>query len=108
LRELKTGGDEKGGRLGGEQFDYFVELMGAPEVDALGKKYNQMNAKPVLNPQLRVLLWRRWCGGNDFRRRSRTLFQKKITQRTLGCINLLKMLLRTFHRLNDGFAANHR
>ena len=40
LRELKTGGEVKGGRLGGGQFNDFVELMGAPEMDALGKKYN--------------------------------------------------------------------
>lgn len=40
LRELKAGGEVKGGRLGGGQFNDFVELMGAPEMDALGKKYN--------------------------------------------------------------------
>ncbi len=40
LRELKSTGEVKGGRLGGGQFNDFVELMGAPEMDALGKKYN--------------------------------------------------------------------
>jgi 2-methylisocitrate lyase-like PEP mutase family enzyme len=40
LRELKSTGEVKGGRLGGGMFDDFVKLMGAPEMDALGKKYN--------------------------------------------------------------------
>jgi len=40
LRELKSTGEVKGGRLGGGMFNDFVELMGAPEMDALGKKYN--------------------------------------------------------------------
>ena len=40
LRELKSTGEVKGGRLGGGQFNDFVELMGAAEMDALGKKYN--------------------------------------------------------------------
>ena len=40
LRELSTTGEVKGGRLGGGQFNDFVELMGAAEMDALGKKYN--------------------------------------------------------------------
>ncbi len=39
LRELKETGSVKGGGLGG-MFDDFVKLMGAPEMDALGKKYN--------------------------------------------------------------------
>ena len=39
LRELKATGQVKGGGLGG-MFDDFVKLMGAPEMDALGKKYN--------------------------------------------------------------------
>lgn len=39
LRELKSSGEVKGGRLGGGMFNDFVELMGAPEMDALGKKY---------------------------------------------------------------------
>ena len=38
LRELKATGQVKGGGLGG-MFNDFVELMGAPEMDALGKKY---------------------------------------------------------------------
>src|SRR5580704_9714113 len=38
LRELKSGGEVKGGRLGGGQFNDFVDLMGAAEMDALGKK----------------------------------------------------------------------
>jgi 2-methylisocitrate lyase-like PEP mutase family enzyme len=40
LRELKSTGAVTGGRLGGGMFDDFVNLMGAPEMDALGKKYN--------------------------------------------------------------------
>lgn len=40
LRELHSTGEVKGGRLGGGMFNDFVELMGAPEMDALGKKYN--------------------------------------------------------------------
>ena len=40
LRELTATGEVKGGRLGGGMFNDFVELMGAPEMDALGKKYN--------------------------------------------------------------------
>jgi len=40
MRELKATGEVKGGRLGGGQFNDFVELMGAAEMDALGKKYN--------------------------------------------------------------------
>jgi 2-methylisocitrate lyase-like PEP mutase family enzyme len=40
LRELHASGEVKGGRLGGGIFNDFVELMGAPEMDALGKKYN--------------------------------------------------------------------
>jgi 2-methylisocitrate lyase-like PEP mutase family enzyme len=40
LRELKSTGAVTGGRLGGGMFDDFVNLMGASEMDALGKKYN--------------------------------------------------------------------
>jgi len=40
LRELHATGEVKGGRLGGGIFNDFVELMGAPEMGALGKKYN--------------------------------------------------------------------
>jgi 2,3-dimethylmalate lyase len=40
LRELRSTGEVKGGRLGGGMFNDFVELMGAAEMDALGKKYN--------------------------------------------------------------------
>jgi 2-methylisocitrate lyase-like PEP mutase family enzyme len=40
LRELKSTGVVTGGRLGGGMFDDFVNLMGASEMDALGKKYN--------------------------------------------------------------------
>jgi len=39
LRELKSTGAVTGGRLGGGMFNDFVELMGAAEIDALGKKY---------------------------------------------------------------------
>jgi 2-methylisocitrate lyase-like PEP mutase family enzyme len=40
LRELQSTGEIKSGRLGGGMFNDFVELMGAAEMDALGKKYN--------------------------------------------------------------------
>ena len=40
LRELTTTGEVQGGRLGGGMFNDFVELMGAAEMDALGKKYS--------------------------------------------------------------------
>lgn len=40
LRELQSTGEVKGGRLGGGMFNDFVELMGATEMDALGKKYD--------------------------------------------------------------------
>jgi 2,3-dimethylmalate lyase len=40
LRELQATGEVKGGRLGGGMFNDFVSLMGAAEMDALGKKYD--------------------------------------------------------------------
>jgi 2,3-dimethylmalate lyase len=40
LRELRSTGEVKGGRLGGGMFNDFFERMGAAEMDALGKKYD--------------------------------------------------------------------
>ena len=44
LRELKSTGDVNGGRLGGGQFNDFVDLMGAAEMDALGQEVQRLNS----------------------------------------------------------------